>query len=142
MLILTSRTVVIPPTPCAPIPNALILSYSSIRNSSSRFCGPRCFSSAMSMVSIAASLAIKTAFSAVPPIPMPIMPGGHHPAPICLTVSMTWSTRESEGFSILSDDLFSDPPPLAPRVISTVSPGTISIMMMAGVLSFVFLRSN
>ena len=50
-------------------------------------------SSYMSMSSISASLAISIAFSAVPPMPMPSMPGGHQPAPIVGTVFSTQSTR-------------------------------------------------
>ena len=64
------------------MPSALTFSYSSMRNSSSLSLGPRCSSSYMSMSSISASLASSTAFSAVPPTPMPSMPGGHQPAPI------------------------------------------------------------
>lgn len=47
--------------------------------------------------SIRTSLAISAAFSAVPPIPMPSMPGGHQPAPISGTVFSTQSTIESDG---------------------------------------------
>ena len=61
---------------------------------------PRAFSSAMSIGSISASLAISIAFSAVPPTPMPSMPGGHQPAPIVGTVFTTQSAIESEGLSI------------------------------------------
>ncbi len=39
------------------------------------------------------------------------------------TVSSTQSTIESEGFSIVNIDLFSEPPPLAATVTSTVLPG-------------------
>ena len=45
------------------------------------------------------------AFSAVPPIPKPSIPGGHQPAPICGTVSTTQSTMLSEGFNITNLDL-------------------------------------
>jgi len=47
----------------------------------------------------------------------------------------------SEGLSAANLDLFSEPPPFAARVISTLSPGTISKWITAGVLSFVFLRA-
>ena len=40
------------------------------------------------------------AFSAVPPMPMPSIPGGHQPAPIVGTVLSTQSTMESEGLSM------------------------------------------
>ena len=60
------------------------------------------------------------AFSAVPPMPMPSMPGGHQPAPMVGTVFSTHSTTESEGLSMANFDLASEPPPLAATVISTV----------------------
>ena len=80
----------------------------------------------MSTGSMSDSLASNMAFSAVPPMPMPRMPGGHQPAPILGTVSSTQSTMLSEGFSAANLDLFSEPPPLAARMISTLLPGTIS----------------
>ena len=55
----------------------------------------RACSSCMSIGSISASLASSIAFSAVPPMPMPSMPGGHQPAPIVGTVFSTQSTIES-----------------------------------------------
>ncbi len=81
------------------------------------------------------------AFSAVPPMPMPIIPGGHQPAPMVGTVFNTHSTIESEGFSMTNFDFASEPPPLAASVTSTVSPGTTFMFTTAGVLSFVFLRA-
>ena len=81
-----------------------------------------------------------TAFSAVPPMPMPSMPGGHQPAPIVGTVLSTQSTTLSPGLSMASLLLFSLPPPLAATVMSSVLPGTISVKITAGVLSLVFLR--
>ena len=75
-------------------------------------------------------------------MPMPSIPGGHQPAPIVGTVFSTQSTIESDGFSIANFALFSDPPPLAAIVTSTVSPGTSSTWTTAGVLSRVFLRPN
>jgi hypothetical protein len=57
----------------------------------------RLSSSNMSIGSISDSLAISMAFSAVPPTPMPSMPGGHQPAPIVGTVLSTQSTMESTG---------------------------------------------
>ena len=140
--IFTSSTVVSPPSPWAPMPSALTFSYSSMRNASSLFDGPRASRSNMSSGSISDSLAISIAFSAVPPMPMPSMPGGHQPAPIVGTVFSTQSTTESDGFSITSLDLFSEPPPLAATVTSTVSPGTSSTLTTAGVLSRVLRRSN
>ena len=65
-----------------------------------RLAGPRCLSSCMSIGSISASLASSIAFSALPPMPMPSMPGGHQPAPIVGTVFTTQSTIESDGLSI------------------------------------------
>jgi len=73
-----------------------------MRSSSSWFAGPRCLSWAMSMSPISDSLASSTAFSAVPPMPMPSIPGGHQPAPICGIISSTQSTIESDGLSILN----------------------------------------
>ena len=70
------------------------------------------------------------------------MPGGHQPAPIVGTVFTSQSTIESDGLSIVSLDLFSEPPPFAASAISTSLPGTTSMWMTAGVLSFVFLRSK
>ena len=49
----------------------------------------------MSIGSISDSFARTMALSAVPPTPMPSMPGGHQPAPIAGTVSSTQSTIES-----------------------------------------------
>ena len=80
----------------------------------------------MSIGSINASLAISIAFSALPPMPMPSMPGGHHPAPMPGSVLTTQSTIESDGLSIANLALFSEPPPLAASLTSTVLPGTRS----------------
>ena len=96
----------------------------------------------MSRSSIKLSLASKTAFSAVPPMPMPNMPGGHQPAPMVGTVLRTQSTTLSLGFSMIILDLFSLPPPLAATMMSKVLPGTICVKITAGVLSLVFLRAN
>ncbi len=122
------------------MPNAFTFVYSSMRNSSILFCGPRASSSCMSIGSMSDSLAISIAFSAVPPTPMPSMPGGHQPAPIVGTVFNTQSTIESDGLSMTNFDLFSEPPPLAATVTSMVLPGTRSMWTTAGVLSLVFLR--
>jgi hypothetical protein len=73
-------------------------------------------SSYMSRSSIRLSLAISMAFSAVPPMPMPSMPGGHQPAPMVGTVFSTQSTTLSLGLSMIILDLFSLPPPLAATV--------------------------
>ena len=51
-------------------------------------------------------------------------------------------SSESLGLSMANLLLFSEPPPLAATVMSTLSPGTISTCTTAGVLSLVFLRSN
>ena len=55
-------------------------------------------------------------------MPMPSIPGGHQPAPICGSISSTQSTIESLGFIILNFDLFSLPPPLAATSTETVLP--------------------
>ena len=94
----------------------------------------------MSIGSISASLAISIAFSAVPPTPMPSIPGGHQPAPIEGTVFTTHSAIESEGLSIANLAFASEPPPFAATSTSSLSPGTICTLITAGVLSFVFLR--
>ncbi len=94
----------------------------------------------MSIGSISDSFAISIAFSAVPPTPMPSMPGGHQPAPIVGTVFSTHSAIESEGLSIANLDFASEPPPLAATSTSTLSPGTSWTLITAGVLSLVFLR--
>ena len=94
----------------------------------------------MSIGSINASLAISMAFSAVPPMPMPSIPGGHQPAPIVGTVFSTHSTTESLGLSITNLLFASDPPPLAATVTSTLSPLTSSTLTTAGVLSLVLMR--
>ena len=80
------------------------------------------------------------AFSAVPPIPMPNIPGGHQPAPIVGTVFNTQSTILSEGLSITNFALASDPPPLAAISTSTALPMTTSMCTTAGVLSLVLIR--
>ena len=56
------------------------------------------------------------------------------------TMESTQSTMLSFGSSIANFDLFSEPPPLAATITSTVSPGTSSTCTTAGVLSPVFLR--
>ena len=140
--ILTSSTVVRPPRPCAPMPSWLTLVYSSIRSSSMFDCGPRAMSSCISMGSMRDSLARTMAFSAVPPMPMPSIPGGHQPAPMPGRVFSTQSTTESDGLSMAKRDLASEPPPLAATVTSTLPPVTISTTTMAGVLSPVFLAAE
>ena len=72
----------------------------------------------MSMGSMRDSLARVMAFSAVPPMPMPSMPGGHQPAPMVGTVLRTQSVMESEGLSMANLDLASEPPPLLATVMS------------------------
>ncbi len=81
----------------------------------------------MSIGSISDFFASSIAFSALPPMPTPSMPGGHQPAPISGTTSRTQSATESEGFNIANIDLFSDPPPLAATVISSCSPAQNSV---------------
>ena len=124
------------------MPSAFTLSYNSTRSFSIGVAGPRALSCVMSIDAMSDSFASNIAFSAVPPIPIPSMPGGHHPAPIVGTVLSTQSTIESPGFSIANFVLFSEPPPFAASFTSTVSPGTNSTWITAGVLSFVFFRVN
>ena len=80
------------------------------------------------------------AFSALPPIPIPSMPGGHQPAPILGTTSKIQSTILSFGLSIASLALFSEPPPFAAILTSTLSPATRETCTIAGVLSLVLAR--
>lgn len=77
---------------------------------------------------------------AVPPMPMPSIPGGHQPAPMVGMVFNTQSTIESDGLSITNFDLASEPPPLATTITSTVLPGTILTLTTPGVLSLVLMR--
>ncbi|MNM93491.1 hypothetical protein D3C81_1058670 [compost metagenome] len=105
-----------------------------------RLDAPRACSSVMSIGSISASLASSIAFSAVPPMPMPSMPGGHQPAPMVGTVFSTQSTIESDGLSMANLVLASEPPPLAATITSTVLPGTTLTLTTPGVLSLVLMR--
>ena len=73
-------------------------------------------------------------------MPMPSIPGGHQPAPICGSISTTQSTRLSPGFIILNLLLFSLPPPLAATSTETVAPGTMLTCSTHGVLSRVLRR--
>ena len=93
------------------------------------------------MGSISASLARTIAFSALPPMPMPSMPGGHQPAPMVGTVFNTQSTMLSEGLSMVNLDLFSEPPPLAATVDFHGVPRHHSHVNHRRVLSRVFLRA-
>src|SRR6202011_1388831 len=104
--------------------------------------GPRAISAPISMGSMRDFLASNMAFSALPPMPTPSIPGGHQPAPISGTMSSTQSATESDGFNMANMDLFSDPPPFAATVISSSSPGTNSVWITAGVLSRVLERLN
>ncbi len=86
-------------------------------------------------------------FSAVPPMPMPSIPGGHQPAPMVGTVRTTQSATESVGLSMANFAFASEPPPLLATVMSTLletgaSPATSSTTTMAGVLSPVLRRVN
>jgi hypothetical protein len=80
----------------------------------------------MSIGSIMPHFAISIAFSGVPPMPSDRMPGGHQSAPIVGTTDSTQSTILSLGSSIANFDLFSEPPPFAATITSTLSPGTSS----------------
>ncbi len=92
------------------------------------------------MGSMRDSFAMTIAFSAVPPMPIPNIPGGHQPAPMPGTVFKTQSTTESEGLSMAKRLLASDPPPLEATVTSTSPPSTSSTTTIAGVLSPVLRR--
>ena len=73
-------------------------------------------------------------------MPIPNIPGGHQPAPIFGTTSNIQSTMLSFGFSMASLALFSEPPPFAAILTSTLLPSTNSTCVMAGVLSLVLAR--
>ena len=96
----------------------------------------------MSIGWFSTSLASSMAFSALPPTPMPIMPGGHQPLPRPAIVSTTHLTTSAPGLSVVKRALFSEPPPLAAMVSSIVRPGTSSTWTIAGVLSRVLTREN
>ena len=76
------------------------------------------------MGSINDSFASSMAFSGVPPMPTPRMPGGHQPAPMVGTTEQIQSTTESDGLSMANLAFASLPPPLAATSILSVSPGT------------------
>ena len=57
-------------------------------------------------------------------MPMPKTPGGHQPAPILGISPKIKSTILSEGLSIPSTALFSEPAPFAAILISKSLPGT------------------
>ena len=94
---------------------------------------------------ISARLAITADISKLPPMPTPMIPGGHAFGPDSATACRTNSfapSSPSAGFSIACLPMFSEPAPLASTWILIWSPGTIRVWMNAGVLSPVFLRSN
>ncbi len=72
------------------------------------------------------------------------MMGGQGLGPALLTVSTMKSIAPClpcEGFSMPMALMFSAPPPLGATITRTLSPGTIRVCSMAGVLSPVFLRA-
>jgi hypothetical protein len=78
-----------------------------------------------------------TALSNVPPIPTPIVIGGHGFPPASEITSFTNSTTPSfpaAGGKTFALDTFSDPPPFAAYSISILSPSTISKWIIAGKL--------
>ena len=102
---------------------------------------PRAFSSWMLSGSIIAHLAISIAFSGEPPMPSESMPGGHQSAPMVGTMRQhPVDDRVATAAASRTCDLFSQPPPLAATITSTLSPGTSSTCVTAGVLSPVLLR--
>ncbi len=138
---LTSSTVARPPSPCAPMPSALMRSNNSSRRRSVSFAGPLSRSAWISIGLNKARLAASMACSGVPPTPTPSTPGGHQPAPICGMAARIQSTSESLGLSVANFALTSPPPPLATTVILMVLPGTSSSCRKPGVLSPVLRRS-
>ncbi len=80
----------------------------------------------------------------VPPMPTPITTGGQGFEPARLTVSTTaWlmPAQPCDGLSMLRLLMFSAPPPLAIITRRTLSPGTMEVWMIAGVLSLVLRRA-
>ena len=75
----------------------------------------------------AARLVKMTAMPPEPTMPMPRMPGGHQPAPMVGSCCRTHSTMSSLGLRTAKRDLFSEPPPFAATMTSTLSPGTMSL---------------
>ena len=78
-------------------------------------------------------------------MPTPTMTGGQGLEPDSATRRMTNSRTPFQpwaGASIMTRDMFSEPPPLAIMVILSLSPGTRSKWTMAGELSPTFLRVN
>src|SRR5450759_3879645 len=134
----TSSAVVEPPRPCGPMPSALIFSSSSASMAAMRASGCVLPTSRRS-----AFLASTVTMSMVPPMPTPMITGGHGLEPALETVSTTALTmpfHPCEGLSILRLLMFSAPPPLAIIVRRTLSPGTMLVWMIAGVLSLVLRR--
>ena len=129
-----------PPSPCGPTPVARAISSSS--SSSFAYLSSGFL---LSTERTAAFLAKRATLSIVPPMPTPTIIGGQAFGPAYLTASkntfFTPSTP-SAGTSIFKIDLFSLPKPFGATVILILSPGTICVFMIAGVLFVVFLRSN
>jgi len=132
----TSRTEILPPSPAGPKPRLLhnsSISFSMSPNSSDRFSASRAF------------FASKAHSSIVPPKPIPTVTGGQAEGPFSLTVLTTKSTMPcfpSYGLSIANLLAFSEPPPLGVTVSVILSPSTICVWIIAGVLVFVFVRST
>ncbi len=135
----TARQVCVPPRPCGPMPSALTLASSSASMPATRSSG-----CSEPMSRSRAFLASTVTMSMVPPMPTPSTIGGQGLAPARETVSSTACTmpgQPCEGLSMLSDDMFSAPPPLAIIQSSTRSPGTMLVCSTQGVLSVVLRRA-
>ena len=118
------------------------LLVSSMRSSSSGLFGPRRSSSQHVDRLDSASLASSIAFSALPPTPSPIMPGGHQPAPSAghrLDDPVDDASRRVEGREARL--VFRAAALRRDRQLE-VSPGTSSTWTIAGVLSRVLTREN
>ena len=76
------------------------------------------------MGSIIDSFASSIAFSGVPPMPTPRIPGGHQPAPMVGTTLRIQSTMESDGLSMANLAFASLPPPFAATSTLILLPGT------------------
>ena len=87
----------------------------------------------------------RTDLPTLPPTPTPTTIGGQGFPPASNTVSRTnflTPSLPSAGMSILTEDIFSLPPPFGATSIRKVSPGTSLILTIAGVLSAVFFLSR
>src|SRR5581483_7568007 len=137
---LTASAVFEPPTAWGPTPSAFTFSSSSRSNcavSSSGLCSPT--------GRVIAFLARYIAYSDEPPTPTPTTRGGQGLPPDSSIVCSTNSVMPSlprPGSITWNFVMFSQPPPFGTTVRRSLSPGTISVWITAGVLFFVLTRAE